>query len=44
MKWPGGYFMASPTCAQVPGGGSQPPACAAARLISLSPLNKSMKQ
>ncbi len=36
--------MASPTRAQVPACGSQPPACAAARLISLSPLNRSMKQ
>ena len=36
--------MGSPICAQVPGGGSQPPACAAARLISFSPLNRSMKQ
>ena len=44
VKWPGGYWMASPTRAQVPGCGSQPPACAAARLISLSPLNRSMKQ
>ena len=36
--------MASPTRAQVPACGSQPPACAAARLISLSPLKRSMKQ
>ena len=36
--------MGSPICAQVPGGGSHPPACAAARLISFSPLNRSMKQ